>query len=341
MSKSKAKRHSKTERKVKFKPDAFEVPKFLSEEFEDMPSHWKTHKGKNVKVAVLDTGIWRKKNTNGEWQVHGAFRDLNITGRNFVIENADSLDESELSAISEDYTDTSPNGHGTHMTGIIAANPYNEEFQGVAPKVDLYIGRVMSDANFLNPKHLAAGINWAIEQEVDIISMSLGLRSNQDCVSNAIRKAHEACIFLVAAAGNGGPMNNTVNYPAKYCETIAVSNVKNDFNLVGDSGRGSQVDYAAPGVNTFSTGLDDAYSKEEGGTSQAAASIAGVVALIISAHRNVEDPETIRTPVNNLKQLKAHLMRAAKDDQDEFGIDFNMGYGYIDVDKILNYNQNN
>ena len=85
---------------------------------------------------------------------------------------------------------------------------------------------------------------------------------------------------MVAAAGNDGAAN-TVNYPAKYPEVIAVSAIGQDDKLAGFSSFGPEVDIAAPGVTIKST-YNDGYYKSLNGTSMACPHVVGVAALVLS-----------------------------------------------------------
>jgi subtilisin family serine protease len=129
--------------------------------------------------------------------------------------------------------------------------------------------------------------------------------------------------------GNAG-RRNSVNYPARWRETVAVAAVDRNGRLSRFSSRGSQVDIAAPGQDVLSTYAGGGYAKLSG-TSMAAPFVAGVVALLIALHRDAADAST---PLRTLGDLHEHLRRTARD-AGPTGHDPGYGWGLINPDKLL------
>lgn len=196
-------------------------------------SAWETSQaGRNARVLVLDTGI----DPN-----HPALKANFEKGRNFF----QSFDGPNP----EDFLDKE--GHGTHVAGTIAGI-YNEKtgFTGVAPLAKILMGRVCGDLGCSNIA-VAQGINWGIEQKVDVISMSLGGPSSSSAEKLAVANAEKAGIAVIAASGNSGTPK--VSFPAALPTVIAVgatdvTNTKTSFSQWGP-----ELDIVAPGAAVVST----------------------------------------------------------------------------------------
>lgn len=214
-----------------------------------------TGKGSGIKVAVIDTGISL---------IHP---DLVVSGGVNVIQTGRS------------YNDD--NGHGSHVAGIIAAQDNSIGVVGVAPKVSLYAVKALDRNGSGYISSIIKGIEWAIANDMDVINLSAGFDSDSQILHDIITKATNVGIVVVVAAGNSGSSEDTVSYPAKYDEVIAVSATDQNNSIASWSSRGVEVDVAAPGENILSAYLGKSYAMESG-TSMAAPFVAGVVALIKS-----------------------------------------------------------
>lgn len=239
---------------------------------------WKNTKGKGIKVAVLDTGIAQHDDLNGAWS----------EAYNF---SADGNQWDEKS------------GHGTHCVGIVGARDNDFGVVGVAPECEIIPIKVLSNNGGGNWDSIVKGIQKAIELDVDIISMSLGTPSKTPSyVEDIIKHATEnKGIIIVAAAGND---SSAVNYPAKLDNVIAVAAVDENGDYAGFSSRGQELDAIAPGIDVFSTFLNNGYAKMSG-TSQACPFISGLCALILSYSRN--NPHVPQ--INNYKDMLRALSK--------------------------------
>lgn len=230
--------------------------------------------GKGVKVAVLDTGV--------------LYTHPDLKGRVVWCVNT---------VLTKTYrgTDLSKcvdrNGHGTHVTGIIAALINNAGVAGVASNVSIYIIKVLNDAGQGTYTDIAEGIIEAVKgpdgvagtsDDANVLSMSLGGSSDSSVLHDAVTWAYQNGAVLVAAAGNSGdgnPSTDNVAYPARYPEVIAVAAVDSKYQVASWSSDGPEVDVAAPGVNILSTYLKNGYATLSG-TSMATPHVSGVVALV-------------------------------------------------------------
>jgi subtilisin family serine protease len=219
-------------------------------------------------VAVVDTGI----NTT-----HPDLND-NLAGcLNFIVSWRSCEDD---------------NGHGTHVSGIIAAENNNLGVVGVAPKARIYALKVLDRRGRGYLSDIIESLDWAIANQMQVVNMSLGTTSNVLSFAEAVQRVRDAGITQVAAAGNSGPGENTVIYPAKYPEVIAVAATDSQNAVPSWSSRGSEVDLAAPGVSVYSTYLRGGY-KTLSGTSMSAPHVTGVVALRLA--RAAADPSSLES----------------------------------------------
>lgn len=254
--------------------------------------------GKGVKVAILDTGI-------------ADHRELNVIERvNFV----DGETEEDL------------NGHGTAVAGIIGAKDDNYGVVGIAPDVELYSVKVL-DENGQTPNlsNVAEGVRWAIENDIDIINISIGgtATPSQD-VLNAFAEAEQAGILVVAGTGNHEDVENLkgkVSYPAKISSVVGVGAVNESLSHWEESATGEGINLVAPGVNIKTTYLDNNYFNATG-TSFATPHVTGTLALLKQAY-----------PDKSPSELREMLYTHAQDLGQE-GYDTTYGYGLLQLPSV-------
>ncbi len=268
---------------------------------------WNYTMGVGVNVCILDTGID---------YTHPDLAPLYKGGYNFVDNNSNPLDD---------------NGHGTHCAGIVAAALNNFGLVGVAPKVNLYAVKVLNASGVGTIDEVVAGIEWAIEHHMDIISMSFGTTQYSQTLEQICDLAYKKGILLVAAAGNNGDGNiNTteISYPAAYSSVIAVGAVNRSNVLAYFSNTGNYIELVAPGVDINST--LPTYGSQFGsyygilsGTSMACPHVTGVAALLKSFGLN-------NTEIR-------HILDVTADDLGPPGKDPGYGYGLVDALRAVEY----
>ncbi|MDO3377487.1 S8 family peptidase [Geoalkalibacter halelectricus] len=214
--------------------------------------------GRDVRIAVIDTGVD---------YLHPDLMLRYAGGYNFVFDNADPMDDNTYS-------------HGTHAAGIIAAELNGIGVVGVAPRARIYGVKVLDGAGFGSVEWLVQGIDWAIDNQMDIINLSLGVDFDSEALRDACDRAYAAGILLIAAAGNTG--GRPALYPAAYDSVIAVNATNASDEFVAFSAVDPQVELAAPGLSISSTIRGNQVDVLDG-TSQAAPHVTGVAALILAA----------------------------------------------------------
>lgn len=241
------------------------------------PAVWPKSKGEGIRVGVLDTGIAYS---------HKALRSHIAGGYNIIADNQNFMDD---------------NGHGTHVSGIIAASKSGGLY-GVSPGAALYGIKVMDRDGMGNMSDIIKGIEWAIDNRMQVLNMSIGSNTYNAALAYATRMAQQKGIILVASAGNDGERGGTVDYPARFPWVISVGALDRDMKRASFSSTGSGVDLMAPGVNIRSTWKGGGY-KVESGTSMAAPHVSGGAALLLG--RNLS--RSGKSAPRNIVQLSKRL----------------------------------
>lgn len=243
-----------------------------------------------IKVAVFDTGISNHS-------------DLQISGGASFVENT------------SDYWDD--HGHGTHIAGTIAAINNEQGVVGAAAGVQLYSVKVMDSTGYGYTSSVLQGIQWAIDNEIDIINMSFTSSQYSEALSSAIQLAKNSGILIIAAAGNLGAGENTIQYPALYPEVIAVGAVDSSHHRAGFSSTGVDLDFVAPGYAITSTIVEGSYGTTSG-TSSAAAHVSAAAAWVwasnpsFSADDVIQLMKTTATPLGDTNEYGSGLVNIAR-----------------------------
>lgn len=205
--------------------------------------------GKGIAIAILDTGIYP----------HPDIKDKIIAFKDFVNDRETPYDD---------------NGHGTHVAGDAAGTGMvsGGKYKGTAPEANLVGIKVLNSDGGAKVSDIVEGIDWVIQNRdqynIRIINMSVGVPVTRDqcnAINQAVKRASDAGIIVVAAAGNEGPVEGTIaaapgNSP--YAITIGAVDDKNtpqkdDDDIASFSSRGTEdgllkPDLVAPGTNIIS-----------------------------------------------------------------------------------------
>ena len=241
------------------------------------------YNGKNISVAVMDTGIVN----------HPDFDQRIMLFKDFTRGRIGAYDD---------------NGHGTHVSGIIAGNGRMSErskgvrpYAGIAPGAKILMLKVLDYAGNGNTSSVLAGIDWIIKNKekycIRILNISVGMlltageKEKRELLS-AVDAVWDAGILVVTAAGNNGPKENTVTIPGISRKVITVGSMddmagteRHSPLVKGYSGAGPteccivKPEILAPGTNIKSCSKDGRGYVVKSGTSMAAPVVAGVLAL--------------------------------------------------------------
>lgn len=236
------------------------------------PTLSSTSGGNSINVAVLDTGV------------NKSHPDL----KNRV---KDCKDFSGADPLVENRCDDK-NGHGTHVAGIVVADGGSGKgIYGMAPASSLVAYKVCANNGTCFADDVAAAIRLAADNDANIVNLSLGSDRPSVLISDAIAYAVSKEVLVVAAAGNDGPYEGSIDYPAADPNVVSVGAIDDLFVAPDWSARGlnteseayvrndKDIELAAPGVNIESTWKDGDYAILSG-TSMAAPHVAGLAAKI-------------------------------------------------------------
>ena len=256
--------------------------------------HQIPNSGAGIKVAVIDTGV------NYE---HPDLMANYKGGYDFRNDDTDPKDD---------------HGHGSHVSGILAAVAGNGGVIGTAPEVWIYGVKVLSSSGSGTYSDVISGIKWSSDNGMKVASLSLGGPESQ-ALCDAVTAAFNSGVLVIAAAGNDGNppgKGDNVSYPANCADAMAVAATNQDDNRASFSSTGPQVEISAPGVSIYSTYLRDEY-RTFSGTSMATPHVSGVAALVFASgdYTNQE----VRT-----------ILQETADDLGSSGRDSKYGFGLVD-----------
>ena len=236
--------------------------------------------GEGVDVAVLDTGVDPDHD------------DIDIDPENFAEFDTDG---SQI----DDPTLRDTSNHGTHVSGTVVGGNASGQYIGVAPEATLMHGLVLPGGSG-SFTQVAAGIEWAVEEDADVASMSLGATGYFDEMIEPVRNAEAAGTLVVASAGNDG--EGTSGSPGNVYESFSVG-ATDEFESVTGFSSGERIDTEAAWGDAAPTDWPDEYVVPDisapgsfvlsavpgndydslSGTSMAAPHVSGSIALALSA----------------------------------------------------------
>jgi subtilisin family serine protease len=290
--------------------------------------------GSGVDVCIVDTGMELN---------HPDLEGFDVAGWVDVVQGK-----------SNPYDD---NGHGTNMAGILVANGW---INGVAKEVNLYVAKALLANGSGFEEDVVAGIDWCINQSVNIISLSLGggqdlfpfLGSNGRTIEDSVNDATARGIFVVAAAGNDGGENDDGDVASPGSERRAIcvggatlsgdhwaksSTGNNGFSALpfklprGDPDKKPELVAPAKDVPVLNT--QGTWSSSSG-TSAATVYVTGAIALLLEAHPELASNGT-SGDVSTIDQVKDWIMQSVQPKEGQSGHDDNYGYGLLDIEALL------
>jgi len=227
-------------------------------------------------------------------------------GGDFLDRDNDPMDES---------------GHGTSVAGIIAATADNGiGIAGLAHQCRLMPLRAFTSGGNGEEDDVASAMLYAIHNGAKVINMSWGDVFVSRIIDDVIRYAAAKGVVMVASAGNSSTAQ--IHYPSGFASTISVGATDEKDNLAGFSNYGPTIDLVAPGVNIFTTAIDNRYSTVNG-TSFSAPYVTAAAALLLSRDSTLS-AEVVRS-----------ILTRSTDDLGNRGWDSFFGAGRLNVATAL------
>lgn len=263
---------------------------------------WKLNQGKDITVAVLDTGV----DYNHPDIKENMWTDAK--GK-FGFDFSDNDDDPQ------DF-----HGHGTHVAGTIAAVGNNQiGVIGVAPKAKIMAIKIFPNAF---DSIIAKALKWAVDNGAKVLNNSWGpddRRPSNPVIEDAINYVNSKGAICVCAAGN---RNDDIQHysPGNMPTVITVGSTDNEDKRSGFSNWGSGVNVSAPGSNILSLEFKTSNYSIKSGTSMASSHVAGLAALYIA---------------QNPKANFDNVISALEDSADVVGTDKPLGIGRINAAKAL------
>ena len=285
--------------------------------------------GKDITVAVLDTGISR----------HPDFGSRILGFTDFVNGRVGLYDD-----------DT----HGTHVTGILAGDGSlsGGKYRGIAPQCSLVIGKVLNSNGDGTIEHMLKGIEWILRKKriwnIRILNISIGLgldlRSSQrERLLSCVEEAWVQGLVVVAAAGNAGPMPGTMSPIGNSKKIITVGCHEGGYfgerntlceHYSGREAEGSELrkpDIVAPGTDIVSCnghvrrtlyGWQNGYAAKSG-TSMSTPIVSGAAALCLE-----KSPDALNS------EVKRRMIYTATDLKEPW---FKQGWGMLNIERMLDF----
>ena len=292
------------------------------------------YSGEGVNVCIVDTGMELN---------HPDLEGFDVAGWIDVVQGK-----------SNPYDD---NGHGTSMAGILVANGW---INGVAKNVNLYVAKSLLENGSGYEEDVVSGIDWCVNQNVNIISLSLGggqdlfplLGSSSRTIEDSVNDAMARGIFVVAAAGNDGGEEDDgdVASPGSERRVICVGGVTQSGSHWSKSSTGNNAvsffppklprgdpdkkpELVAPAKDVPVLNAQGTWSSSSG-TSAATVFVTGALALLLEAQPQLASNGT-SGDVSTIDTVKDWLMQTVNPKEGQTDHDNNYGYGLLDIGALL------
>ena len=220
------------------------------------PEVWNRTTGYGVKVGVIDTGVDF---------FHPDLSHSLRPGANMLNRSAPPFDD---------------NGHGTHITGTIAAANRLRGMIGVAPRASVYPVKAFDEGGTAYVSDIVRAIDWCVRNRMDIINMSFGMDYRSPSLESAVAGAWRAGLMIVASAGNDSK-RGVVDFPARSGHSIAVGALDRRGRVASFTNRSRDIDVYAPGERIYSCWPRGRH-REMSGTSMATSHVTGAIALLLA-----------------------------------------------------------
>lgn len=258
--------------------------------------------GKNIGIAVLDTGVTK----------HSDLNKRIVCFKDFVNDRPTPYDD---------------NGHGTHVTGIIAGSGRMSrgKYMGVAPDSNIMMIKCLNQTGNGKAANALYGFQYILQNKdkynIRIVNISVGatLKSHDkenDLLIDGVEELWNHGLIVVVAAGNNGPAGGTITVPG--CAKSVITVGASDDNSETKNGKGTMKNYSGrgptnicvvkpeivcPGTNIMSCNMGVVGYSPKSGTSMATPVVTGVIALLLEKYPDLTNKEVKRKLYETSKNL--------------------------------------
>jgi len=247
--------------------------------------------GNEVKIGIIDSGLY-------------PFEELEpniIAGKNYLDGSDNTTDNI---------------GHGTYVAGIIASKS-----KGISHKSKIIPLKCFDNDADTYVSHLLDAIDNAVNvYKCDVINMSLGMTTKSTKLEEAITKATNKGVIVLAAAGKGG--STTMFYPAGYNNAVGVGSINKNYTKSSFSPYNSSIFVTAPGEG-FESLKTPNYSISTSGTSFATPHVTALAAVAKCIDNSINTDEFM------------YLLSETSQDLGDFGYDTHYGHGLVNFEGFL------
>ena len=223
-------------------------------------------------------------------------------------------------------------GHGTSVTGVVAAEYDNGEgLTGIVPEAEIMPIKTMDYDETTKETtgtvaNVIKAIDYAVDKGADVINMSLGTEGYNLALKNACDKAAARGVILVAAAGNEAQMGNPAEYPASFDSVVSVGSVGRDGAHSYFSNYNNKVYVTAPGESLYMPYIGEKKKYAEStGTSFSTPQVSAMAAMVKSLDPSVDCVGFMQ------------VIRGSAVDKGTAGYDNYYGYGLMDLERAYRY----
>jgi len=300
----------------------------------DLEQAWNITTGSSsVIVAVIDTGV-------DPVTTYTDFGTGTILKGVSIITDASMRQITKVDTVVGQYS-YDGGSHGTAVASVIAAGMNSKGITGIAPGVRILPVKVFRDEKTVGEEVLAynsdinAGIVWAVDHGADIINLSLGSDYYDLAMLMAVRYATDRGVLVVAASGNssdnyglyGYRYNGNIKFPAAFNEVISVGSLDMNQNVSNFSDwNGGSLELVAYGEGIYLPWAATNGFKAVDGTSFASPTVAGVLALLLSAYPSLTMAQARSILLSSTKPLGGNTFR---------GLVPQTGYGIVSAYQTL------
>ena len=278
-----------------------------------------TGNGKGIKVCVIDTGVDQTHaRVGGDLELYNPNRPTST----WAVKKAKDFSNSRRTGFWDPKS-----GHGSHVASMIGARANGLGIEGIASECELYVAKALGDDGYGSDTGIAAAVDWAIQEKVHIINMSLGGGFSQR-IEDAVKRATDSGILVFAALGNSGEKGD--GHPGNSKFSLGIAAVDYNQQIARFSSRSNVADLSGYGVNVFACISNGRYAALSG-TSMATPDQAGLAALVLSHQLKLTGKVlTVKEYVNIIYD---HV-----EDLGPKGRDREYGFGFFNIQSYLDAN---